>query len=204
MMLSTASYCMHVPEPFRSNICSPVWLDTYTRHNAAVKVNISLSRLFKMQRSVFKEFGPARKLACVQSGGGLGPTLWVSWSRGSWFGVSSREQSWERDKHSQQVQHFWRLSAWKQRGKKVFDKTVCSDSFYSFNWNFCLQKARSVSEPCLEINSYSTCRAQTRHKPEKTLWTIFNSRPEQEEGATTSIQSVSPRVLTSCPGAYFV
>ena len=43
MMLSTASYCMHVPEPIRSNICSPVWLDTYTRHNAAVKVNTSLS-----------------------------------------------------------------------------------------------------------------------------------------------------------------
>ena len=43
MMLSTASYCMHVPEPIRSNICSPVWMDTYTRHNAAVKVNTSLS-----------------------------------------------------------------------------------------------------------------------------------------------------------------
>ena len=159
LMLSTASGCqgLNVPPPIRSNICSPVWKDTYTRHNAAVKVNTTFSEIFQMHSTNFLGFGPPRKLAGVQSGGGLGAIVWVSWSRGSWFGVSSREQSRDGDQHGQQVQHFWRFSAWKQRGKKVFDETVC-DSFYSFNWNFCLQKAHAASELCLEINSYSTCR----------------------------------------------
>ena len=48
LMLSTASglHGLNMPQPIRSNICSPVWKDTYTRHNAAVKVNTTLSDFF--------------------------------------------------------------------------------------------------------------------------------------------------------------
>ena len=48
LMLSTASglHGLNIPQPIRSNICSPVWKDTYTRHNAAVKVNTALSDFF--------------------------------------------------------------------------------------------------------------------------------------------------------------
>ena len=162
LMLSTASMRIPHPQPIRSNICSSVWRDSYTRHNAAVKVNISLclSDLCWYRLSLFPEFNPARKLVDLQSGGGMGQTLWVSWSRDSRYGVSSWEQSWHRDERGQQVQHFWRFSAGEQRGKEVLNKTVC-DSFNSFNWNCCLQKARSASEPCLGINPYLTCADKT-------------------------------------------
>ena len=55
MMLSTASgqHGMHVPLPIRSNICSSVWRDTYTRHNAAVKVNTSLCLFQTFQDAAF-------------------------------------------------------------------------------------------------------------------------------------------------------
>ena len=70
MMLSTASYCMHVPEPIRSNICSPVWLDTYTRHNAAVKVNINLSDFFRCSAAFLKSLVRPENLLVFKVGEG--------------------------------------------------------------------------------------------------------------------------------------
>lgn len=80
MMLSTASASvMHVPQPFRSNICSSVWRDTYTRHNAAVKVNISrcLSQIFKMQHFCFSRVWSGQK-TCWSSKWGRAGTDSVS------------------------------------------------------------------------------------------------------------------------------
>ena len=53
MILSTASNTMHIPLPMRSNSCSSVWKDTYTRHNAAVKVSIKS----RTKQHLFRELG---------------------------------------------------------------------------------------------------------------------------------------------------
>ena len=64
MILSSASNLNHIPLPIRSNSCSSVWKDTYTRHNAAVKVSIKADGS-QTQMLYLPESGPSRKVACV-------------------------------------------------------------------------------------------------------------------------------------------
>ena len=64
MILSSASNLNHIPLPIRSNSCSSVWKDTYTRHNAAVKVS-NKADVSQMQILYLSESGPSRKVACV-------------------------------------------------------------------------------------------------------------------------------------------